>query len=344
MKLDRDPILAAAISLAIKDYASKIIFEFPELDRETVSVAIEKIVEFIRDNISRLEQSSFVIKLDFLAQAQQKSKLDISDVLKALNLGINVFVINAQLGIADYSKIDILSDASVSAYSREQNACVLYFFGREMRIFAKGYLKHHFNVLKPLIQEPKHISYRVDAHNYDLAIKEHFKKIRFGGIHSDHWQDRTKRILKAKPDKTEKHFQFNLWRWLDSQLDDADVLAEVHKITDDRTDIEIRVRRDGTLYIIEVKWLGINEHKTAYREDRIVEGINQVNNYIKREKFQSEVCLVAYDARKESDFEILEYTNCEPGQWKEIQSCQGVKLIDNARGFVFFLESKTASM
>jgi hypothetical protein len=340
----RDPILAAAISLASKDYATKIILEFPELDRELVSNTLQKIIDVFQEDISRISQSTFAIKLAFSTDCTAIGAFDLSTLSNALSKDINAFIINPNLDIVSYDNLTDLSDASVSQYSKNSQACVLYVFGAEMIIFAKGYLVKHINIQKPLIKDPTRLNYGVDAHNYELAIKNHFQKIRFGGIHSDHWQDRDLRILRAKPTKTEKLFHMNLWRWLDANLNDADVLGEVQKISNDRTDIEIRVRRDGTLYIIEVKWLGVNENKTEYKEDRVRKGISQVNNYIEREKFQSEVCLVAYDGRSEDEFNALDYICCEPGQWKEIRECQGEKLKDNGRGFVFFLESKTASM
>lgn len=67
----------------------------------------------------------------------------------------------------------------------------------------------------------------------------------------------------------------------------------------DKTDITI-VTEVGNI-VIEVKWLGKNQHKTAWAKVRIKEGMLQVSNYLNRNDRLMQGYLVVYDGRPEQE-------------------------------------------
>ena len=115
-----------------------------------------------------------------------------------------------------------------------------------------------------------------------------------------YWAKKRERILRATPDTTESIFQLALFWWLKHYVSDSiDVYAEPTQHGQDKTDVVV-VTVDGK-FVIEVKWLGKNEHNTIYAEGRIQEGLEQVGLYLTNDNRIVWAYLVVYDARDHAD-------------------------------------------
>ena len=112
-----------------------------------------------------------------------------------------------------------------------------------------------------------------------------------------YWADRKKRILLATPDNTEKIFHGKLRWWLDNFLTDKlRVYAQPMGLGQDSTDI-IVVTSSSAIFLIEVKWLGVNENKTKYDFKQIDKALVQVKEYLNKDKDVLGGYLVIYDGR-----------------------------------------------
>src|SRR5262249_15994725 len=108
------------------------------------------------------------------------------------------------------------------------------------------------------------------------------------------------RILLAGPDGTEKIFHTELFWWLNTFLTDrASVYAQPSGLGQDSTDIMI-ITITGGSHLIEVKWLGENEHTPAYRQPQINAGLIQVKVYLEKDNKILSGDLVIYDGRERS--------------------------------------------
>ena len=145
------------------------------------------------------------------------------------------------------------------------------------------------------------------------------------------WFDKSKRVLLAGSDGTENIFHLELFWWLKHYVSDKiAIYAEPKGLGQDKTDIVV-VTQQGS-YVIEVKWLGKNQNNTEYKQQRIDEGLVQVDLYLQNErKF---VCgmLVMYDGRS-----YLEHVNNSSyDEGKKNPLCQ--------RPEILFLKSETPSV
>lgn len=115
-----------------------------------------------------------------------------------------------------------------------------------------------------------------------------------------YWSDKTQRILLAGPDGTEYIFQNALYWWLRTFVSDGvDVYAEPTGHGQDKTDIIVNTF-DGK-YVIEVKWLGLNETNQRHGERRIQDGIEQVAIYLNNDAKLIWGYVIIYDGRLEYD-------------------------------------------
>lgn len=113
-----------------------------------------------------------------------------------------------------------------------------------------------------------------------------------------YWKEKKKRILLVGPDGTEKLFHGSLYWWLDTFLTDKlKVYAQPLGFGQDSTDIMV-ISSSGGVYLIEIKWLGVNEKNTRYARTQITAGLIQVKQYLTKDKSILEGYLVVYDARK----------------------------------------------
>jgi hypothetical protein len=149
------------------------------------------------------------------------------------------------------------------------------------------------------------------------SFDDHFKNCvdREQGLR--YWFNRQNRVLLAGPDGTEKIFHHNLFWWCNNFIKDAlDVYADPQMPGQDKTDLII-VTEVGNI-VIEVKWLGKNEHNTRYAQIRIKEGMLQVAEYLNNNGRLMQGYLVIYDARSNDQHQngcsypmTCRHTKCE---------------------------------
>lgn len=342
--LSHSPLLSDAIARVCREPATKILTIYPYLDHGRIVNLIDLITKFIQVNLANIGDKDFVFK--FLAdnESVKSEPLNISLLIDLFNSGANLVSIDDELGVLSTEKID-LSLSGLSSYSQNNKCCLFYFHDcTDMVIYANGLTLSEVNLFSLAKAPLTRKKFSKHAMAYQSAIIDHYKKrIRYGGQYSYHWKERSTRTLENYPRKTERIFHDNLQNWLDENLEGAMVLGGVNKVSDDETDIEIRVYGESNLYyILEVKWLGSNG-ATTYSEARLRDAIVQVKEYIQRDPGVSEVCLVAYDGRRFEEFDKLDALNGETDQWKQISYCQTEELPPKGKGLVFFLESKSAS-
>lgn len=111
-----------------------------------------------------------------------------------------------------------------------------------------------------------------------------------------YWADKDNRILLAVPESTEKIFQRSLILWLRHYvLDKIRIYSETRGFGQDATDITVMTGHGD--YVIEVKWMGKNEHGTTYDANRIAEGVEQIKIYLNNDGRLVAGAVVLYDGR-----------------------------------------------
>jgi hypothetical protein len=150
-------------------------------------------------------------------------------------------------------------------------------------------------------QPPVGISFYRPIADFDGLLRDHAKQDVAKERSFRYWANKNKRLLLAKPEKTEKIFQRALYNWLDCYVSDKlRVIAETREFGQDPTDVlVVTVQGD---YVVEVKWLGENEHGTHYEQERINEGLRQVRQYIANDPRIVQGHVVLYDARTEEEY------------------------------------------
>lgn len=342
--LSFSPLLSDAIARVCREPATKIVALYPHFDHAVIVNLLDLVSNFLRNNLNNIGDKDFVFKFNGKDGSLKTESLTAPLLLDLFSKGANLISVDNKLNVVSVEKID-LSLVGLSTYSKDNDCCLFYVHDSvEMVIYAQGLTLNEVNLVFPMIAPLTRKKYAKNAFAYQSAIIEHYKKrIRYGGQYSYHWKDRAKRTLQNHPQKTERLFHDNLQNWLDENLEGASVLGGVKKVSNDETDIEIRVYGENNIYyIVEVKWLGSNG-STTYSESRLRDAIVQVSEYLQRDSGVSEVCLVAYDGRDTKEFDKLDAIAGEPEQWKQISYCQTEKMPLRSKGLVFFLDSKSAS-
>lgn len=136
--------------------------------------------------------------------------------------------------------------------------------------------------------------------DFDLLLQDHYDLAVRDEAGFCYWKNKTDRILLCGPHGTEWIFQHDLYDWLRKfAIDQLRVVAEPSGFGQDKHDITV-VTETGT-YVIEIKWLGKNEHGTPYGQTRIDEGLAQIGEYLKKDPSLFKGFLVTYDGRSLGD-------------------------------------------
>lgn len=110
-----------------------------------------------------------------------------------------------------------------------------------------------------------------------------------------YWADKKKRILLAAPEKTEKIFQRSLLAWLRHYVvDKLRIYSETRGFGQDATDITVMTGQGD--YVVEVKWMGVNEKGTKYDGGQVMVGVRQVGKYLDNDPRLISGTVVVYDA------------------------------------------------
>ena len=153
---------------------------------------------------------------------------------------------------------------------------------------------------------------------FEDVLGDHYHEMIRNERLARYWSNKQTRELLSEPDGTERIFHTALFWWLDHFLaDKLRVYAEPRGLGQDATDI-IVVTFSGD-YVIEVKWLGRNDHGTTYGQSRINEGLRQVKIYLENDPRLVAGYAIFYDARTaeqnltNSEFDLAaRHANCLP--------------------------------
>lgn len=341
------PEIWAAIGGVCRDPAVKIVSEIPSLDVERVEGCINKVLEFLRSYNSDLGEIEYILRINFDYSSSNGPVLNPVIVAECNYMSANTIILDSDLKLLSIVSIRSTAPEDISAYSREEECCLIHIInGFDIFIYVNGKIIKQLNVLSPLMAPSPIKHFSRSANDYKHSVIEFYKRrIRFAQ-HSYHWDppgNRQQRILcrELAGKKTEMIFHENLWNWLEENLIGAAVFGSVKKLSDDETDIEIRLLGGG-IVIIEIKWLGTNGN-TPYGDARLRDGMIQVRNYLIREPSTKEACLVVFDGRNLEKFRGLHECGGEADQWKYVSQCLGEDLPVRGKCIVFFLENKEAS-
>src|SRR5262249_44244125 len=107
-----------------------------------------------------------------------------------------------------------------------------------LRFFANGTTAGRVNLDNPSSAPGKPTRLRRDAIDYELAVRDHYRSSVRYWQETDHWADRSKRLIRnslGSASKTEHIFHRALLRWLELHLD-GDVRSSARDSTSDETD------------------------------------------------------------------------------------------------------------
>lgn len=184
-------------------------------------------------------------------------------------------------------------------YSSNIESIVFFVVGRELTIGFKGKL---IDYIANTLTGARAVSIKkgkTSIINYRKLVDKHFHEdIKTGKF--IYWENRQDYILINKP---EQHFQRHFYNFLKENVIES-VSEEVQiEGTTDKVDIGVTTQ-SGNCYFFEVKWVGKSngtDFDGDIAEQKLNEGIYQLNEYLINSKNALKGALIVYDARKEKN-------------------------------------------
>jgi hypothetical protein len=254
---------------------------------------LSRVSTFVQAYTSRLENMVYV--LSFVPGAAGRTPLDLTTVLSSVRSGKTVLYVDEELRLVKAVEGGTRVKDCLER-SREEHSFVMRIERTYSQEVLCGDYLDEVDVCNPGAEPPIGSPLFRKMREFKQIAKEHFDIWITRQQSEKFWSDRRRRILSAGIEGTEKIFHQSLFNWLKMFVRDRiDIYAEPTTMGQDKTDIVV-VTIEGS-YVIEVKWMGINENKQSYDEDRIDEGLVQVGLYLDNDN--SLVCghLVIYDGR-----------------------------------------------
>lgn len=309
----------------------------PDIAR--ITDVLTSICVFLKENYSEIGTLEYILKLN-LSDKSVKNKLTAERILNSLNNDSKIIEINQGLSIISKDKLIDFSNSGIANYSKTNNAILIFVHnGIDLTIYVDGVPTKQINVNYPLSAPRVNKQTSRSSRDYRLSLID-FYNVRVKNNITDHWHNRAKRILKGG--KTENIFQDQLTNWLTENISDGIVIPKVKKISKDETDIEIKAL-GGNSYLVEIKWMGVNESSTPYDMPRLKDSIHQVRNYLNIDPEVLDAALVFYDGRDLDKFKKIKCLEHQKDEWKRLQEFSKEKLPLKATCFVFYLISLSAS-
>ena len=206
----------------------------------------------------------------------------------------------------DCNDLIVNNPADAADMFSAKDIIVFFIYGNRLDIFYRGNIIDCIPDIFSYSRAVKIGDTTLPAKEYRKLISSHCKSRILKKNYLSYWKNKKERLLVASP---EDIFGKDLAWYLDQHVADGHVDVECYNAwTDNRTDIRIIRYEDGSIYILEVKWLGqsisYGGSKTTYTDDRANEGIVQLNEYLGDDP--NAICgvLIIYDARKD-DVDIV---------------------------------------
>lgn len=254
---------------------------------------LERVTRFIRSNGRLIENMRFAIIL--VPGLEGKDALDHKLLLSLIRTGKRVLYIDEELRLVRSVEGGVRHLDCCQRTRDEQSFCMRVDGSYSHEILCGQHI-NEIDVCSPGSEEPAVSRWYRKMIDFELIAKDHFETWITRQQSERHWADRRKRILSVGTDGTENIFHQSLFMWLKMfVIDKIKIYAEPTTMGQDKTDV-IVVTIEGA-YVIEVKWLGKNENRQSYDEERIDEGLIQVGLYLDNDS--GLVCghLVIYDGR-----------------------------------------------
>lgn len=262
---------------------------------------VEQWLQAFCEILHKVYMNNGQVMLAFIVKSNINSSIICSEqsVQKLIDAPRETAEIDLALNVNFISDLPSADQIDIAEYGNKHESIIIRLDGEILEIYIKGLYRKRIDLVHPLSQSEKRVGkYQRSHKDYKILIDDHGKK-RLINLMKEYWVDRVNRVL--IPEITEAYFQKSLFDWLEQYLSDALPKMETPTRVGDRTDIDIFVYREGIHYVIEIKWLGINQNKKEYKIDRVVKGLGQIATYLERDSSLAEVYLVCYDGRSEEE-------------------------------------------
>lgn len=166
--------------------------------------------------------------------------------------------------------------------------------GTYLYVIVAGEIVGERDVVDKAKLPPAGISFYRPTRQLRYLIRDHANQeiARETGV--KYWKDKRNRVLLASPENTEKIFQRSLLTWLRHYVvDKLRIYSETRGFGQDATDITVMTGHGD--YVIEVKWMGINEKGTKYDGVQVMVGVRQVGKYLENDPRLISGTVVVYD-------------------------------------------------
>lgn len=283
---DQSKILEALINTASQTSA---VLGLPLDITEKFIAAVD---EFLLKNHDRLGDQPFLLALR--PSESSAPHLTLQVVIENVNKGKPVLYVNEELRLLEpVSGSATLTESSV--LTRRDNILGVLVSGTYAYELLQGVPVGEGHITAGRKALPVISKFHRPMEEFEAVLSDHLDECLNAG-QLKIWSNKADRILMSEPEKTELIFHRSLFSWAKLFVSPKlKIYAEPTGLGQDKTDIII-VTSTGS-YVIEVKWLGINQSGQEYKQDRIDVGLAQVKIYL--EKDHQLVCgyLVCYDGR-----------------------------------------------
>ena len=263
---------------------------------ERIERFLSNVEDFIRQGHSLIGENRYMFLLD--RSSHRGKRVTPSGALKDIRRSTPIFRVDDQLrlGRAVHSPGPLQLGTCQQLTEREGALGILVIGAYKIEIL-RGKFEDESNVVNPGVSLMSSSKFQRPMSDFTLILGDHKKNQLDREQAVRYWKDRKSRVLLAKPDKTETIFHRSLFAWMKLfVLDKLNMYGEPQGLGQDKNDIVI-LTIDGSEIIVEIKWLGENEHKTVYGQGRINEGLAQVKIYMDDRDGCTCGHLVVYDAR-----------------------------------------------
>lgn len=264
------------------------------LDIDSVDQWLAVLEKFLRKYYKRLAKQPFVVRLD--STAVGIGELTLQDVLDSIGSANPIVVV-------DWKCRRLRSE---SGAARAKEACTrtstggleVLVLGTYAQLVANGSVAEELDFVDQQKGPPLGQWFQRPISDFKRLLADHVENDVLKEKSFRYWANKPKRVLLAEPESTEGLFQRALLNWLDRYvIDKVKIVAETRGFGQDPADVLVITASSS--HIIEIKWLGLNEHGTTWKRDRIDEGLDQVRQYLNKDSDLSCGHLVIYDGRSE---------------------------------------------
>jgi len=301
-----------------------------DVEIERVEQFLTNVAAFVRANAGPLSNYTYLFLFD--GSTSEGSCIDLRTMVGNINTGNSIFYVDEELRLVKVAQGKASWTQCSKLTEREQALGLRLERGTYFYEILSGKVEGEGDFEHPASTSPMPSKWRRPMMEFDLILEDHKKSCVDREQGFLYWHDKQKRILRIEPrsKSTEALFHHSLFWWLKHFVADRlKVYAETYGFGQGKTDIVV-VTTYGS-HVLELKWLGTNEHDTSYDEKHIEPGLIQIATYLDDD--DDFVCgyLVIYDGRSRQRHEM----HCRYNETLRHNRCK--------RPRILFLESEPPS-